>query len=160
MTPVFESERIRFVKITEALLADYLAMVNDMERVAPFIGRRTEPFTEEQELAWVRKKQEDDGPYFSMIEKESGDFIGNIELMDVRDGVGELGIAITARMQDRGFGTEAVTALTKYGMERLGLHRVFLKAYPENPRAIHVYKKCGFREYGRTEEDVFLEITR
>ena len=160
MTPVFESERIRFVEITEELLADYLAMVNDMERVAPFIGRRTEPFTEAQELAWVRKKQEDKGPYFSMIEKETGDFIGNIELMDVHDGVGELGIAITAAKQDMGFGTEAIPALVRYGTERLGLRRVFLKAYPENTRALHVYEKCGFREYDRTDTDVFMEILR
>ena len=157
MTPVFESERIRFVEITEELLADYLAMVNDMERVAPFIGRRTEPFTEAQELAWVRKKQEDKGPYFSMIEKETGDFIGNIELMDVHDGVGELGIAITTVKQNAGYGTEAVSALVDYGMTRLGLKRIFLKVYPENARAIHVYQKCGFREYDRTEEHVFME---
>lgn len=160
MTQVFESERIRFVKITEALLADYLAMVNDMERVAPFIGRRTEPFTEAQELAWVRKKQADDGPYFSMIEKECGDFIGNIELMDVHDDVGELGIAITAAKQDMGFGTEAIPAMVRYGMERLGLRRVFLKVYPENARALHVYEKCGFREYNRTDTDIFMEIVR
>ena len=160
MTQVFESDRIRFVKVTEELLADYLTMVNDIEHVARFIGRRTEPFTEAEERSWVRKKLEDQGPYFSMLEKKSGAFIGNIELMDVHGGVGELGIAITAKMQDLGFGTEAVTALTRYGLERLGLRRIFLKAYPENPRAIHVYKKCGFREYDRTEENVFLEITR
>ncbi len=160
MTQVFESERIRFVKITEALLADYLAMVNDIERVARFIGRRTEPFTEAQERAWVRKKREEDGPCFSMIEKERGGFIGNIELMDVRDGVGELGIAITAAKQDLCYGTEAVPALVRYGMERLGLRRVFLKVYPENTRALHVYEKCGFRAYDRTETDVFMEIAR
>lgn len=160
MTQVFESDRIRFVAVTEELLADYLTMVNDIEHVARWIGRRTEPFTEADERGWVRKKLEEQGPCFSMVEKKHGAFIGNIELMDVKDGVGELGIAITAGMQDRGFGTEAVTALTKYGMERLGLRRIFLKAYPENPRAIHVYRKCGFREYDRTEQDVFMEITR
>ncbi len=39
-----------------------------------------------------------------MLEKESGAFIGNIELMDVNDGVGELGISIRAVMQDKGYG--------------------------------------------------------
>ena len=41
----------------------------------------------------------------------------------------------------------------------LGLARVFLKVFPFNARAIHVYEKCGFREYDRTEDDVFMEIT-
>ncbi len=160
MTQAFESERIRFVGITEALLSDYLAMVNDIERVARFIGRRTEPLTEAQELAWVREKQEEKGPCFSMIEKVSGDFIGNIERMDVCGGVGELGVAITAAKQDLGFGSEAIPALVRYGMERLGLHRIFLKVYPENTRALHVYEACGFRTYDRTETDVFMEIMR
>ena len=43
-------------------------------------------------------------------------------------------------------------------IEALGLHRIFLKVYPHNARAIHVYEKCGFREYDRTEKDVFMEI--
>ena len=46
-----------------------------------------------------------------------------------------------------------------YGMEKLGLRRIFLKVYPDNARAIRCYEKCGFREYDRTDEDVFMEIT-
>lgn len=160
MKQVFESERIRFVSVSEQLVGDYLAMVNDVERVGRWIGRRSEAVTEEQELGWVRKKLAEKAPIFSMIEKKSGAFIGNVELVDVRDSVGELGIAITAEMQDRGFGTEAVRAATAYGMERLGLRRIFLKVYPDNARAIRVYEKCGFREYDRTDKDVFMELTR
>ena len=63
-------------------------------------------------------------------------------------------------MQDRGFGTEAVRALVGYGMDRLGLKRIFLKVFPDNARAIRVYEKCGFREYDRSGEDIFMEITR
>ena len=93
-----------------------------------------------------------------MLDKRSGAFIGNVELMDPADSRAELGIAITAKMQDRGFGTEAVRAVVAYGMEKLGLRRIFLKVYPDNARAIRCYEKCGFREYERTEEDLFMEI--
>ena len=88
------------------------------------------------------------------------DNIGNIELMHVNDYEGELGIAITAKKQDRGYGTEAVAAIKKYGMDCLGLQRIVLKANPENGRAIHVYKKCGFQEYDRTDDHVFMETAR
>ena len=160
MTQVFESENIRYVEVDEALIADYLAMVNDVERVGRWIGRRTSAVSEEKERKWVRQKLEEKAPVFSMLEKKSGEFIGNVELMDVLDGVGELGIAVTAGKQDLGYGTEAVRAITEYGLARLGLRRVFLKVYPENARAIRVYEKCGFREYDRTEEDVFMEIIK
>ncbi len=160
MKQVFESDGIRYVEVSEDLIADYLAMVNDVERVGRWIGRRTSAISEEKERGWVRKKLAEGALVFSMLEKESGEFIGNVELMDVRDGVGELGIAVTAAKQDLGYGTEAVRAIAEYGMARLGLRRIFLKVYPENTRAIRVYEKCGFREYDRNDEDVFMEIVK
>ena len=160
MEQLLESENIRFVPVTELLVRDYLAMINDIENVGRLIGRRAEPVSEEKEIEWVRQKLREKASVFSMLEKKSGEFIGNIELMDVADSAGELGIAITAGKQDQGFGTEAVRALVEYGLERLGLKRIFLKVYPDNARAIRVYEKCGFREYGRTDEDVFMEISR
>ena len=160
MRQIFESENICFVEVSELLVKDYLLMVNDIERVEKYIGGWHEPFTEEKEIRWVKKKQEEKAPVFSMLEKISGRFIGNVELMDVADGAGELGIAVTGEMQDRGYGTEAVLAVTEYGMKQLKLHRVFLRTNPDNRRAIHVYEKCGFREYDRTAEHVFMEYAR
>ena len=94
-----------------------------------------------------------------MLERDGGRFIGNIELMDVTDVQGELGIAVTGARQDLGYGTEAVRAMIRYGTERLGLRRIFLRTDADNARAIHVYRKCGFREYDRTADRVFMEIT-
>ena len=157
MKTIFESEHIFFTEITEDLVKEYALMVNDTEHVGRLIGR-PDPVTEEDERRWVQEKLETNAPIFSMIERESGDFIGNIELMDVHDGVGELGIAITTDKQDRGFGTEAIPAIIEYGITQLGLNRIILKAFPDNTRAIHVYEKCGFREYDRNLIDVFMEI--
>ena len=159
MTPIFTSDRINFVPVSEDLVPDYLAMINDRERVGRFIGR-TEPITAEQDRRWVQKKLAEKAPVFSMVDRATGAFIGNIELMDVTDGAGELGIALTAAMQEQGYGSEAIPAFVRYAMDELGLSRVYLKAFPFNARAIHVYEKCGFREYDRTEDDVFMEILR
>ena len=146
MKQIFESDNISFVRVSELLVKDYLDMVNDMEHVERFIGGPHEPFTEEQERGWVRKKLEENALVFSMLEKKSGRFVGNIEFMDVHDSAAELGIALTAAMQDMGYGTEGVLVLTAYGMEQLGLERIVLRTNPDNARAIHVNEKCGFRE--------------
>ena len=160
MRQIFESANISYVEVSESLIKDYLVMVNDLENVEKYLGGPHDPYTEEQEIGWVRKQLEEKAVVFSMIEKKSGDFIGNIELMDVKDGAGELGIAITAAKQNLGYGKEAIAAVTEYGMDRLGLTRIFLRVFPENLRAIHVYEKCGFREYDRTEKDVYMIFTR
>ena len=156
MNTVFETENIKFIELTELLVQDYLEMINDIN-VARLLGR-TKTVTEEGELNWIRMNLENKAPVFSMIEKSSGKFIGNIELMDVHDEEAELGITITASMQDKGYGTESVPAIVDYGMKELNLKRIFLRVFPNNLRAIHVYEKCGFSEYGRTDEDLLMEI--
>ena len=159
MRQVFESENISFVKVTEELLQDYLTLINDRD-TAWWIGHLTEPVSAEAEMKWIQDKLDSKARIWSMIEKKTGDFIGNIELMDIRDASGEMGIAVTAKKQDMGFGTEAIRTLMEYATDCLGLRRICLKAYPENARAIHVYEKCGFCEYDRNADDVFLEIIR
>ena len=155
---IFESKNIRFVEVSEFMLKEYLTMVNDIENVAWWIGKRTEAISEEKEMKWVRSKLEEKAPVFSMVEKKSGEFIGNVEFMDMDESAAELGIAITAKKQNMGYGKEAVSAIVKYGMNELGLKKIFLKVYPDNMRAIHVYEQCGFQEYDRTDEDIVMEI--
>lgn len=160
MKQIFESDRISFVEVSELLVMDYLVMVNDIENVERFLGGAHDPYTEEQEIDWVRRKLEEKASVFSMLEKKSGRFIGNIELMDADDSAGELGIAITAEKQNIGYGTEAVSALTAYGFRHLGLNRIYLRVNPDNARAIHVYETCGFRAYQRTDGHICMEILR
>ncbi|MBR6941115.1 MAG: hypothetical protein IKH65_09935, partial [Clostridia bacterium] len=102
MKQIFESDRISFVEISELLINDYLIMINDNENVNRFIykTKRDRQFTAEDETVWVRKKLEEKAVIFSMIEKKTGAFIGNIELMEISDSVKELGIAITAKKQN------------------------------------------------------------
>ena len=160
MNQIFESDRISFVEVAECLVNDYLEMINDESNYKRFAGGTAKTYTAEQERKWVRKKLEEKALVFSMIEKKSGKFIGNIELMHPTDSDGELGIGITAKMQNVGFGTEAVNALTEYAMRQLGMNRVYLRTNPQNSRAIHVYQKCGFKEYDRTDEHVFMQRVR
>ena len=159
MRQVFETDNIRFVRLDESLVQDYLAMVNDMENVGKLIGS-TRTFTEEEETEWIRRKLENKFRIFSMIDKDTGNFIGNIEIMDVEGDAasGELGICITAKQQDRGFGSEAIPAMVKYAAKEYGLKRLMLRVFPDNARAIRVYEKCGFKEYDRAPDDIFMEI--
>jgi len=160
MKKVFASENISFVKVSEELVNDYLEMINDIENVAQYIGSRREPYSYEDEVKFIRTKLEENAPMFSMIESKSGEFIGNIEFMDIKDGTGELGIAITAKMQDMHYGTEAIKRMLAYGFDEMGLKRIILKVYPNNERAIHVYEKCGFVKYDATEKDIFMEVVK
>lgn len=46
-----------------------------------------------------------------MIEKKTNEFIGNIEIMEINNNIGEIGIAITRKKQDKHLGQEAIKRL-------------------------------------------------
>ncbi len=160
MEKVFESERIIYVRPSFDLVPDYLEMVNDIENVAKYIGERRTACTEAEEIDYIKDKMDKDATMFSMIEKSTGKFIGNIEFFGRKDDEAEWGIVITASMHEKGFGTEALKRSVEYGFEELKLNRIYLGVYVDNPRAIHVYEKCGFKEYDRNDVDVFMEIRK
>jgi RimJ/RimL family protein N-acetyltransferase len=68
----------------------------------------------------------------------------------------ELGISIGDRsMWGRGLGTEATEVLVGHGFETLNLHRIWLRVYVDNLRAIRVYEKVGFVPEGRQRDGDF-----
>ena len=154
---VFESENIQYVKLSESLINEYLTMVNDPE-VANKISHNMRTFTYDEEQNWVKTKLEENAICYSMIEKSTGEYIGNIEIMEINNGVGEIGITITPRKQDKHYGTEAMKAIMGYGYNDLNLDGFELNVYSTNPRAIHVYEKIGFQKagVGKTEEDIHM----
>ena len=121
---------------------------------------RSSLLTEEEERDYIRDKMDDSATMFSMIEKKTGRFIGNIEFFNRRTDEAEWGIVITAKMQDKCYGKEALNRSVEYGFNELGLSRIYLAVFADNPRAIHIYEKCGFKEYDRNEVDIFMEIVK
>ena len=44
--------------------------------------------------------------------------------------------------------------MIQYAFEKLGLHRLFLRAYADNGRAIRSYEKAGFTREAYLRDDV------
>ena len=160
MDAVFESENIIYVRPSFDLVPEYLEMVNDIENVARFIGDRREPLSEKDEIDYIKDKMDNDATMFSMLEKDTSEFIGNIEFFNRTFDAAEWGIVITTKMQNKGYGKEALMRSVEYGFNELGLNRIFLSVYADNPRAVHVYEKCGFKEFKRDDVDIFMEMVK
>jgi RimJ/RimL family protein N-acetyltransferase len=52
----------------------------------------------------------------------------------------------------KGFGTDALRVLLRYGFDELNLQRVSLSVLEGNERAMRSYEKCGFRYEGRERQ--------
>jgi RimJ/RimL family protein N-acetyltransferase len=58
----------------------------------------------------------------------------------------------------RGLGTEVARELIRFGLEDLGLHRVFATANLENERSIRIMKRVGMRFVLETPHGVQYEV--
>ncbi len=99
------------------------------------------------EIEWVKEHQEDFT--FSMVTKDTDEFIGNCGFNEIHDNGGVIGIFISPKFQNIGLGTEAITELIRFGFEDLNLEEIRLVVFSHNERAIRCYQKLGFREYKR-----------
>lgn len=78
--------------------------------------------------------------------------------LDFKDRKAELGIAIGAKEEwDKGYGTETVRLMVRYGFQTLNLNRIFLRAVEHNARAIRVYESVGFRREGLLRQDCYRD---
>ena len=64
-----------------------------------------------------------------------------------------LGIAIGERADwGQGYGSDAMRLILRYAFDELNLYRVSLTVFEYNERAIHTYRKLGFRDEGRQRQ--------
>lgn len=90
---------------------------------------------------------------FGMVLKETGRLFGSIGLVPdpkrQNDKTRMIGYAIGKDYWGKGYMTEAVLALLRFGFEELNLDLISAYCYPYNERSKNVLKKCGFRYEGR-----------
>lgn len=155
MKSVFESEKINYIHVSLDLIDDYLIMVNDRE-IQKCISTKIRVYSREDEVNWVKAKLEEGAQVFSMISKEDGSYIGNVELMDIENGSAEVGLCITMAMQNKHYGTEALKRMIEYGFKELDLNTLTAVIFSNNVRSLHNVEKLGFKRCG-IEKNVKVE---
>ncbi len=68
---------------------------------------------------------------------------------------GKLGYAVHADHWGKGYATDAVATMVRFGFEHLGLHRISAAIGPDNEPSIAVAKKLGFSYEGRLRVHVY-----
>ncbi len=106
---------------------------------------------------WEAVRSQDPGP-FLIVTLEGGDPIGacSLESIDTRSRSAVLGIWVAEAHWDRGYGTDAVRTLCRFGFREVNLQRIGLTVYEMNPRAKRAYEKAGFTEEGRLRRAHFV----
>lgn len=85
--------------------------------------------------------------------------VGNTSFMDLdaTNRSTEIGIVLGEKeFWNRGFGTDAMKTMLRHGFENLNLHRIWLRVFTPNLRAIRAYAKAGYVLEGTYREAQFL----
>lgn len=153
---LFESDNIYYVELDKKLIDDYLIMVNNYD-VQSKISKKRKIYTFESELEWIDNKLKEKAVIFSMIDKKTKEFVGNVEFMHILDGKAEIGISITPKYQNKHYGTETLKTMINYGFNELNLDEIYLIVFSNNDRAIHCYQNLGFVEYKKSDSFVTID---
>ena len=94
--------------------------------------------------------------YWVIVEKKSGDFVGEVGFADYKremepslGNVPEVGWVLSSYAHGKGFATEAVRAITAWGDAVFQTKTACIIA-PGNMASFRVAEKCGYREVLRT----------
>lgn len=123
--------------------------------VTRFLARHKQPPTLREERVYLGQQQRRRDHAQWGIEIDSRTFIGTVGMdrIDRENRQATYGIFIgEPRYWGKGYGTEAGQLAVSYGFRRLGLHRIMLYVFDNNPRGLKSYRKLGFRVEGRLRE--------
>lgn len=86
--------------------------------------------------------------FWAVIERSSGELIGDAGLYRTPTGEVELGYTLGAEWWGRGYATEAASAWLQCAFSSLGIFEVVALAEPANVASLHVLEKLGMRRSG------------
>lgn len=129
-------------------------IINDSE-VVRFTFEPTTELTPERLRSWYGVRTADpDRLDLAVTDRATGELVGEVVLYDWDPSARSCTFRtlVGPRGRGRGLGSEATRLIVGHAFERVGLHRVELEVYADNPRARRVYEKAGFMVEGIRRE--------
>ena len=155
----------RRVGLRPLRLADVPAFyrgINDAE-IARWMLTVPPPYPKHHALRfWLRthlKRCRNTSFDFAVADRKTARFLGMVHLLHVdwRDRSAELACWIARRQQGRGFASEAMPLMCRYGFEALRLHKIWTRLFAGNAASRRVTEKCGFAFEGRLRHSTFKD---
>jgi len=137
----------------------YYQWINNKELV--LYNSNFKPVSKEEHNNWFNNvKHNKNIKVFSIVENKGSQLIGSCSLRNINHEHknAELQIRIgDFSYHGRGYGSEAVRLLVRYGFNTLNLKRIYLYVFCHNHQAIRAYKKCDFLTEGVLKKSACIQ---
>lgn len=142
--------------LQEADLPEVVAALNSVIREQTYLLQVNEITDLEGESRWFLEAQEAGMRY--LVARVDGKVVGGANIaprQGQRAHVAEFGIYIVESQRNLGLGTILTKAFVEIARKN-GFEIIQLSTFSSNKRALHVYKKCGFKKCGKLTRDIKL----
>lgn len=157
---LFTGERIRLRKMSNEDVLIYHTWRNDME-VMQYTNPSLDVFTYADTERFVNSVVESHNSKGYIIEEiHTNKPIGVTSLINIDYVNRNAECIIDIGDKDywsKGFGGEAFKLLLDFAFKELNLHKVYLRVFSFNDRAIRLYQKLGFVEEGKLTEQLYRD---
>lgn len=144
---------------SEEEIQKFAEWMNDFQ-VTDYTGRTSQITTYAGEKEYLESSEKNtENRTFNIVNLEDDKLVGTVGLEHINwvERSAILGIFIgDDDFRSNGYGTEAIRLLLEYGFKYLNLHSIRLDLLSVNERAHKCYLKCGFKDSGKSREEIFL----
>ena len=159
---MYEGRLVRLRAFDNSDLMRCLAYSNDYDVMRGASGAILYPSTVDDEArAMGQSTSYTSGEYqFASETLDESRFIGKCGFTRVnwKNRVAEIAILIGEKdCRGKGYGTDAVQVLCRFGFEEMNLHKLKAVVFDFNESALRCYEKCGFVREGLLKEEMFRE---
>ena len=156
--PVLETQRLILREVTIDDADVIFALMSDLQ-VMRYYGAPMQSHDDAvKRINSIRTAfQERNIVYWAITEKVSNNFVGSGGFWRIikPDSRAHIGYELAPVWWNRGFMTEAVSAMVKFGFETIGLHSIEAGIHPDNIGSLRVLEKVGFVREGYFREKYF-----
>ena len=159
---MYEGKLVRLRAFDNSDLMQCLDYSNDYEVMRGASGGILYPSTVDDEARTMGNNTSyTSGEYqFAIETKDTRRFIGKCGFIKInwKNRVGELAILIGDKScHGKGYGTDAVSTLCRFGFDELNLHKIKATVFSFNRPAVRCYEKCGFVKEGLLKDEIYRE---
>lgn len=144
---------------SEEEIQKFAEWMNDFQ-VTDYTGRTSQITTYAGEKEYLESSEKNtENRTFDIVNLEDDKLVGTVGLEHINwvERSAVLGIFIgDDNFRSNGYGTESIRLLLEYGFKYLNLHSIRLDLLSVNERAHKCYLKCGFKDAGKSREEIFI----
>ncbi|MBO2517188.1 MAG: GNAT family N-acetyltransferase [Clostridiales bacterium] len=146
--PVIETERLRLRPMTAADVPALRKWMPD-PLIYTYWGKGPSGAEKEPELLFERKEKPSKSFHLGISFRTEGQVIGDIWVYLIEnDRMASVAVRLSRQHQGNGYGTEALSAMTRFCFEHTELKRLWTEVDVRNTASARMLEKCGYTREG------------